>query len=159
MENQDKNRDFVQFYRAFMDDVTQLGTDSPVAFKLFMFITKHMDNNNALCVSMKALEEMLRCSRQTLSKAVKYLKENGWLCVLKSGTTNIYIINPNIVWTSYDNQKQYCKFQTNVMVSPSENAEYMKNKEASFKCKHVSNEFINGVREKRKEFEENKLRA
>lgn len=159
MENQDKNRDFVQFYRAFMDDVTQLGTDSPVAFKLFMFITKHMDNNNALCVSMKALEEMLGYSRQTLSKAVKYLKENGWLCVLKSGTTNIYIINPNIVWTSYDNQKQYCKFQTNVMVSPSENAEYMKNKEASFKCKHVSDEFINGVREKRKEFEENKLRA
>ena len=38
-------------------------------------------------------------------------------------------------------------------------AEYMKNKEASFKCKHVSDEFINGVREKRKEFEENKLRA
>lgn len=159
MENQDKNKDFVQFYRAFMDDVTQLGTDSPVAFKLFMFITKHMDNNNALCVSMKALEEMLGYSRQTLSKAVKYLKENGWLCVLKSGTTNIYIINPQIVWTSYDNQKQYCKFQTNVIVSPSENAEYMKNKKASFKCKHVSDEFINGVREKRKEFEENKLRA
>ena len=144
-----QNRNFVQFYREFMDDVSRLGVENPVAFRLFMFIAKHMDNNNALCVSMKALEEILGYSRQTLSKAVKYLKENGWLCVLKSGTSNIYVMNPNIVWTSYDNQKSYCKFQTNVIISPMENAEYLKNSKASFKYKQIDDNFINGVREKR----------
>lgn len=149
----EKNRNFVQFYRDFMDDIARLGKDNSNALEVFMFICKHMDNNNALCVSMKALEEILGYSRSTLSRAVKYLKEKGWLCILKSGTSNIYIINPEIAWTSYDNQKAYCKFQTNVIVSPSENAEYLKNASASFKYKHIDDTFISQVREKKEEFE------
>lgn len=144
-----QNRDFVQIYRSFMDEIALLGRENQVALELFMFISKHMDNNNALCVSMKALEELLGYSRQTLSKAVKHLKEKGWLCVLKSGSTNIYIINPDVAWTSYDGQKKYCKFQTNVIVTASENAEYLKNREASFKYKHIDDGFIDGIREKK----------
>lgn len=147
-----QNRDFVQMYRPFMDEIGELGADNPVALKIFMFIAKHMDNNNALCVSMKALQEILGYSRQTLSKAVKHLKEKGWLCVLKSGTTNIYILNPEVVWTSYDSQKTYCKFQTNVIVTPSENAEYLKNTKASFKYKHIDEKFIESVQEKHEAF-------
>lgn len=143
-----QNKNFVQFYRPFLDEIAQLGSDNPVALKLFMFITKHMDNNNALGVSMNALTEILGYSRQTVSKAVKYLKSEGWLCVLKSGTSNIYILNPSIVWTSYDTQKQYCKFQTNVIVTPSENAEYLANVKASFKFKHINEEFIKDVQAK-----------
>lgn len=148
-----KNRDFVQMYRPFMDEIAELGAGNSTALKLFMFIGKHMDNNNALCVSMKSLQELLGYSRQTLSKAVKYLREKGWLCVLKSGTTNIYVLNPNIMWTSYDNQKAYCKFQSNVIVTPSENAEYLKNVNSSFKYKHIDDEFIDTVRDKRLEHE------
>lgn len=149
-----QNKDFIQFYRSFLDEIAELGSENIAAFKLFMFITKHMDNNNALCVSMKSLQELLGYSRQTLSKAVKYLKEKGWLCTLKSGTTNIYILNPKIVWTSYDSQKTYCKFQTNVIVTPSENAEYLKNIDASFKYKHINEDFINEVKKKHVEQEE-----
>ena len=149
-----QNKNFVQFYRPFMDEIAELGTKNPVALKLFMFITKHMDYNNSLGVSMKALQEILGYSRQTLSKAVKYLKDKGWLCVLKSGTMNIYILNPQIVWTSYDGQKQWCKFQTNVIVTPSENAEYLENVQASFKYKQIDNAFIESVKSKREELEE-----
>lgn len=147
-----QNRNFVQFYRPFMDEISELGSENYVAFKIFFFLVKHMDGNNALCVSMKAMQEILGYSRQTLSKAVKYLKEKGWLCVMKSGTANIYIINPDIAWTSYDNQKAYCKFQTNVIVVPEENAEYLHNSQSNFKCKHIDEDFINSVREKKIEF-------
>lgn len=150
-----ENRDFVQFYRPFMDQISELASQNALAFKLFMFLTKHMDNNNALCVSMKSLQELLGYSRQTISKAVKYLKDKGWLCVLKSGTTNIYILNPQIVWTSYDSQKSYCKFQTNVIVTPGENAEYLKNVNASFKYKQIDDKFIEQVRKNRIEHENN----
>ena len=152
-EQETKNSNFVQFYRDYLDDITALGDENYVAFKVFMFIAKHMDPNNSLCVSMKALQELLGYSRQTLSKAVKYLKDKGWLCVLKSGTTNIYVMNPEIVWTSWGNHKQYCKFQTNVIVTPSENAEYLKNREASFKYKHIDDSFIESVRQKQDEYE------
>lgn len=141
-----QNKNFVQFYRPFMDEIAELGTENPVALKIFMFIAKNMDNNNALCVSMNALVEILKYSRQTLYKSIKYLKEKGWICVLRSGTSNIYILNPNIVWTSYDGQKQYCKFQTNIIVTPSENAEYLKNVNASFKYKHIDDRFIETVK-------------
>lgn len=153
-EQEKKNNDFIQFYRNYIDEISALGDENYVAFKLFMFITKHMDPNNSLCVSMKALQEILGYSRQTLSKAVKYLKDKGWLCVLKSGTTNIYILNPEIVWTSWANQKQYCKFKTNVIVSASENAEYLKNREASFKYKHIDDNFIESIKASNKAYEE-----
>lgn len=156
-ENNEKNRqnrDFVQFYRPFMDEIAELGAENPVALKIFMFISKNMDNNNSLCVSMNALVEILGYSRQTLSKGIKYLKEKGWVCVLKSGTSNIYILNPDIVWTSYDGQKQYCKFQTNIIVSPSENAEYLKNHNASFKYKQIDDRFIESVKDKQETFEQ-----
>lgn len=147
-----QNRDFVQFYRSFLDDITELSSNS-IAFKLFIFIVKHMDNNNALCVSMASLQEILGYSRQHISNGVRFLKDKGFLCVLKSGTTNIYVINPDIVWTSYDYQKSYCKFQTNVIVTPNENAEYLKNSKSNFKLKHIDETFIEAVRTNRINFE------
>ncbi len=148
-----QNSNFIQVYRDFIDDIAKLGKENRIAQELFLFLAKHMDNNNALCISMKALEEILGYSRQTLSRSVKYLKEKGWLCVLKSGTSNIYILNPEIVWTAYASQKVYCKFQTNVIVTPSENAEYLNNVKSSFKYKHIDEEFIDSVKQKHEIYE------
>lgn len=148
-----ENRNFVQLYRPYIDAMESILDESLAAHKVLMFIIKHMDNNNALCVSMKALQEILGYSRQTLSKAVKYLKENGWLCVMKSGTSNIYIINPEVAWTSYGSQKMYCKFHANVIVTPSENAEYLNNAKASTKYKHIDDTFIESVKASKQAFE------
>lgn len=151
---EDKNRNFVQLNRDFMLDIAKLGSDNPNALSLFMFISQHMDGNNALCISMKALEEALDLSRSTLSRAVRYLKDKGWLCVLKTGTSNIYVINPDIEWTSWANQKQYCKFTTNVIVTPSENIDFMNNPSATTRYKHVEDTFIAEVRDRAEKFSE-----
>lgn len=58
-----------------------------------------------------------------------------------------------MAWTSYGNQKQYCKFQANVLLSSSENAEYLKNPNATTHFKTVDNEFMKSVQEKQKQFE------
>lgn len=144
-ENQ-KNRDFVQFKRPFLDAIAELGSNNAMAFKLFMFLCKYMDGNNALCISMQTLSELLDTSRQTLSKSVKYLKDNGWLCVLKSGTSNVYIINPDVAWTSYGNQKAYCKFQATVVLSATENNQFLNSPKASTRFKTIDTDFINSVR-------------
>lgn len=147
----DKNRNFVQLNRDFMMDLAGLGKESPTAFTVFMFISQNMDGNNALCISMKAMEEALDLSRSTLSRAVKCLKEKGWLCVLKTGTSNVYIINPDIEWTSWANQKQYCKFTTNVIVTPTENIDFMKNGRATTRYKHVEDSFIDSIKAHRED--------
>ena len=125
MTEEQKNRDFIQLYRDHVDDVARLAREQPRAYDLFMLLIKHMDGTNALCVSMQALTEIMALSRQSLSKSVKYLKDNGWVCVMRNGSSNVYIVNPDVAWTSYGNQKQYCKFQANVLLSSSENAEYL----------------------------------
>ena len=153
MTEEQKNRDFIQLYRDHIDDVAKLARDNGKAYDLFMLLVKHMDGTNALAVSNIALSELLQVTTRTVQRAVKYLKDNGWVCVLKSGTSNVYIVNPDVAWTSYGNQKQYCKFQANVLLSSSENAEYLKNHNATTHFKTVDNEFVKSVQEKQKQFE------
>ena len=124
-----------------------------MGMQLFMLLCKHMDGSNALCVSNVALSEILNTTTRTVQRAVKYLKDNGWLCILKSGTSNVYIVNPDVAWTSYGNQKQYCKFQANVLLSSSENAEYLNNPKATTHFKTIDKDFLNSVRAKKEQFE------
>lgn len=153
MTEEQKNRDFIQLYRNHIDDVARLARENPRAYDLFMLLIKHMDGTNALCVSNIALMELLgNVSRATITRAVKYLKNNGWIDVLKSGTSNVYIVNPDVAWTSYGNQKQYCKFQANVLLSSSENAEYLKNPRATTHFKTVDNQFMKSVQANNEQF-------
>lgn len=152
-KDEQKNRDFIQLYRDHVDDVARLARENGKAYDLFMLLIKHMDGNNALCVSNKALQELLNCSKPTVCKAINYLRDNGWICVLKSGTSNVYIVNPEVAWTSYGNQKRYCKFQANVILSSSENAEFLNNPNATTHFKTVDQEFMKSVKEKQEQFE------
>ena len=111
MIEEQKNKDFIQIYRDHVDDIARLAGENYTAYKLLLLLCKHMDGTNALCVSNNALQELLDCCKNTVIRAVKYLKDNGWICVLKSGTSNVYIVNPDVAWTSYGNQKQYCQFR------------------------------------------------
>lgn len=153
MKEEQKNKDFIQIYRSHIDDITRLAGENYTAFKVFQLLCKHMDGSNALCVSRIALAELLDVTEKTIGRAIKYLKNNGWLCVLKSGTSNVYIVNPDVVWTSYGNQKAYCKFNANVLLSSSENAEYLNNPKAMNHFKSIDQDFIKSVQEKMEAFE------
>lgn len=148
-----QNQDFVMYFRPFMDELTKMAGENYTAYRLFQLLCKHMDGTNALCVSNIALQELLDCSKATICRATKYLKDNGWIDILKSGTSNVYIVNPDVAWTSYGDQKAYCKFQANVLLSATENAEYLKNPRATTHFKTVDNDFMRSVQSKREEFE------
>lgn len=149
-----ENKDFVMYFRPFMDELTKMAGENYTAYKLFQLLCKHMDGTNALVISMVALSEVMGMSRQTISKAVKYLSDNGWICVMKSGTSNVYIVNPDVAWTSYADQKASCSFKANVILSGTENAKFLKNPKATTHYKTVSNEFIQAVKAKREEFQQ-----
>lgn len=124
IKEENKNGDFVQFYRQNMKAVSDLAYKNPTALKLFMFICEHMDGYNALMASQQVFMDYLDSSRATVARAIKILKDEGFVDVFKSGTSNVYIINPDIAWTSYGNQKHYCKFTGNVLVSAEENKDW-----------------------------------
>lgn len=152
IKEEDKNHDFVQMYRDNLETLSFLSTNKS-ALNLFILLLKHMDGMNALTVSINALTEIMGVSRATVLRSVKFLKEHGYVAVLKTGNSNVYVVNPDIAWTSYGYQKKYCKFPSNVLLSSSENAEYLKNPEASYRFKTIDDAFIKSVQEKHKEFE------
>jgi DNA-binding transcriptional ArsR family regulator len=124
IKQQEKNGNFVQFYRDNMQAVSKLAGKNATAFQIFMFICEHMDGYNALMASYQVFMDYTDKSKDTIRKAIKYLYDNGFVDILKSGTSNVYIINQDIAWTSYGNQKKYCKFNGKILIAESENKDY-----------------------------------
>jgi len=119
-----KNKNFVQVYRQNMPELRWLMAKSGIASSLLFFILEHMDNKNALACSYAVFEDYFEVSKPTITRAIKLLKENGFIDILKMGTSNVYVVNTEIAWSSWDNQKQYVQFEGKLLVSKKENKDY-----------------------------------
>ena len=98
-------------------ELMQLALKYPKAHAILYFLVDQMDEYNAVICSTRVLEELLNVSRQTISKNIKVLKEHGFIVVLKSGLSNVYLINDKVYWKSWSNNKKYSKFPANVVLS------------------------------------------
>jgi DNA-binding transcriptional ArsR family regulator len=123
-EKAKKNNNFVMMYREHMPEMRWLTNKSGKASNILNFIMEHMDYQNALMCSYQVFIDYFGFSQSTIMRSIKLLKENGFIDVLKSGTSNVYVVNQEIAWSSWDNQKQYCKFSGNVLISATENKDY-----------------------------------
>lgn len=123
-EREKKNTNFIMMYREHMPEIRWLMKKSRYASSIFNFILEHMDYNNALMCSYQIFMDYFEISQVTVARAIKLLKDNGFVDVLKSGTSNVYIVNQEIAWSSWDNQKKYCKFNGNILISATENKDY-----------------------------------
>ena len=93
-----------------MPELRWLMKKSGIASSILNFIMEHMDYHNALCCSYAVFMDYFEVSKPTVSRAIKLLKDNGFIDVLKSGTSNVYIVNHEVAWTSYGEDKKMCKF-------------------------------------------------
>lgn len=119
-----KNTNFVMMYREHMPEVRWLMKKSGIASSILNFIIEHMDNKNTLSCSYQVFMDYFEVSKDTIRRSINLLKENGFIDILKSGTSNVYIVNQDIAWSSWDNQKKYCKFNGNILISATENKDY-----------------------------------
>lgn len=120
---------FSRFYQVNKDNSDYLRSclkENPKALELLFFIFDHMDKYNAVICSYKVFQEALGMSKATVQRAIRYLKENGFLYVYKSGTSNVYVANKNLVWNSWGNNVEYCEFPANIVLSKSEQEENSK---------------------------------
>ena len=101
-------------------DVMLLLADSPAAAKIFWFIVQNMDGLNALIASYAVFQEALNMSRPTVARGLAKLREMGLLYVSKSGSSNVYLLSPQLVWKSWGNNLKYCEFPAKVLLAQSE---------------------------------------
>jgi len=101
-------------------ELMKLSMDNGLAHALLYLLVEQMDAFNAVMISSKVLEELTGKSRQTISRAIKVLKDKGFIAVYKSGNSNVYAINDKVYWKSYGNNRRFSKFPANIVLTASE---------------------------------------
>lgn len=129
---------WTQFNLEHTKELIWLAMKHPKAHAILYFLVDQMDECNAVMCSSKVLEEVLDVSRQTVSKNIKILKENGFIEILKSGNANVYAVNDSVYWKTWGNKKKYSKFPANVILALSEQEENYQKEFESDKFKSVS---------------------
>lgn len=114
----------MQLYRKNMPEMRWLAKKNGLAVSIMLFFMEYMDKKNALSCSYELLQDYFECSRMTIYRAIKILEENGFIGVLKSGNANVYVINHEIAWSSWNNKKKYAKLDGIILVSHKENKDY-----------------------------------
>jgi Fe2+ or Zn2+ uptake regulation protein len=116
--------DWGQFNFEWTEELLELGRVSPVGLRVLLFFFKHMDNSNALVCSSKVLEEALSCSPASIVRALRVLKDSAFIKIAKSGNTNVFYINSELMWKAWGNSRRYAEFTANVVISKSEQEEH-----------------------------------
>jgi DNA-binding transcriptional regulator YhcF (GntR family) len=114
------NENFVMLFRNQMDSLVEIQRKDAKASIIFTFILQHMDKENSLIVSIDALSEALDMSVATVNRKIKFLKDNNFICTLRTGGSSIYYVNSNIAWTTYANKREFAFFRSNVVISKTE---------------------------------------
>ena len=121
----EKNRrgTWLQTERAAHEAWGALIDKSPKAAKLMHLLTARIGDHNAVVVSVPNLTRLMKCSRPTVLRALKVLRDDRWIEVRQiggSGTTNAYIINNRVAWHGARDGIRYGLFSANVLISDDE---------------------------------------
>lgn len=112
------NRDFVQLSRAEMRKISELSTgkSGKAALNLLMLFAQSMNKQNAVMISFNMLESITKQSRATIDRAIKRLKKDNWIQVIKVGNANVYVLNSSVFWTDKA-EKRYATFSAQIITS------------------------------------------
>jgi hypothetical protein len=127
-EEDKKNGDFFMvFKKSGSPMLRELIGVSPIGARLFMFLAEQADRTNAIVASGKALAAALNVSEASICRAIKTLEEKKLVERMSSGGANIFILNPDVVWSAWKTGKDYCLFgNAKVLVSLSEQSKTIK---------------------------------
>lgn len=113
-------KNFLQVNKETYPLEDKLMKKNPLAYRIWRFLANNMDNYNAIIVSQVTLQEIFESSRTTIYRAIKLLEEENYIRIYKSGTSNVYTLNDQMVWNSWGSNLKYSKFNANVIISETE---------------------------------------
>jgi len=121
IEREKKNKDFSQVYKAGWDRIRRLADINPGCVKLYALLAEHIDGSSgAVCATQKVLSEILGVNERTIRRQSQILEDEGAIVRIKVGTgIYAYALDPNEVWKSWDNRKEYAAFITRTIVDAS----------------------------------------
>lgn len=117
-----KNFNFLQVEKRSIKEIRRLAKQSPAAHEILLLMAEKMNRENALMVSLTTLMELTGRSRPTVARALKVLKDELWVQVVKVGTANAYLINNSVFWQSAGDKK-HAHFRASIIASSADQDE------------------------------------
>ena len=137
-EKTKKNLNFVQLYREHLKDLRRLTQDDKNALTILLIMVEKMNKQNALVISQSNLMKITGKSRTSIHNAIKALKKNKFVEVIKVGTANAYVVNANVFWQdNHDKKGKTAVFNATVVASMDEQEEEYKENWKGIKLKSV----------------------
>lgn len=129
-EEAKKNKNFAQVYSDGWTKIREFVKDKQTnAVTLYAFLAEHMDpNTGAVVASQALLAEKIGVSVATIKNVCIYLeKKNALIRInLGKGTVQAYCLNPEMVWKSFDNKKQFAAFNTKTLARTADNGDVIR---------------------------------
>lgn len=117
--------DFIKVYPRGWDKLQELIEEYPQAAKMYAFLAKHIDAGvGAVVASQTLLAERLNVSERTVRRLGIYLEEHHALVRIKiQGNLCAYALNPEEVWKSWKDHKDYAAFNTRTLARNKDNTD------------------------------------
>jgi len=111
---------FVQTERGAHVEWGKLVLSNPAAAAVMHQLVAVMDRQNAVAISHQVLADLVGMHQTTIKKALRFLRENRWIQVVQlgqRGTVNAYVINEQVAWADYRDNKKLAIFSARIVAS------------------------------------------
>ncbi len=92
---------WVQTERKAHEAWAVLTMESPKAAALMHRLVAMMGHQNAVVISQKTIAKLMKCSVDTVQRAIKALERGNWIQAVRlngPGTVSAYVVNANVAW-------------------------------------------------------------
>lgn len=111
-----QSQGWIQSDKGSHTEMWQLGVKHPTALAVLHYMISRLQRGaNGIVISAPALARAMGISERTAKSATAVLKEMKFVQVLKSGNTNIYIVNSRVAWQSVRGAR-YASFNAQIVV-------------------------------------------
>jgi hypothetical protein len=89
--------------------------------QLWVLLMREADHHNAIVASRHVLAQALQCSVRSITDATAKLQEQGAIDIFRTGSSSVFILNPDEVWQSAKHHRAFCSFGAKVLLGFDEN--------------------------------------
>lgn len=115
-----KLQGWLQSDKAAHKAMWMLGVKHPTALAVLHFMVSKMQRGtNGVVISASALAKQMGISTRTVQATIAVLRDSKFVQVLKSGNTNVYIINSQVAWQG-ERGRRFASFNAQITVDEQE---------------------------------------
>lgn len=115
-----KGKGFTQLNLEHCEDLSALTSINATATRILLFLFEKADKYNKIICSYDVFCIALGVSKATVQRAIKVLKDSQYLKIYKTGSSNVYCLNSDVVWKNWGDKYSHAEFVAKVIIDASE---------------------------------------